>query len=299
MSGVTVTPYRYRSERRSDLLRLMRQVWGAYMSEEEWEWWFARNPAGPAIISLAELDGQLVGAAAMTWFEMWAHGGLVRVPVPGHVATHPEHRGRGIFSALELENERRATAEGSVFAVTFPNDASRAVFVGRLGWRQLRQPRVWVRPFPFGRAPDRVDRLVRFAEAETRAGRAEASIARTARYLNWRFVDTPRRYDLLGTESGHLVLGGTCVRGVRLPFVADLAGPPGPAKQLLRAALHLASGAAPLLALEPAREHLGTFLSLGFVPSPRRILFLGKALTGTAAVLPERWRFTMGDLDFL
>jgi hypothetical protein len=52
-----------------------------------------------------------------------------------------------------------------------------------------------------------------------------------------------------------------------------------------------------MLAL-PAPEHRNAYLSLGFVPIPWSLDFMGKALAGRLNTDPAAWRFTLGDTDF-
>ena len=48
----------------------------------------------------------------------------------------------------------------------------------------------------------------------------------------------------------------------------------------------------------PARGQEAAYLSCGFVPTPRTLHFMGKALAGHLETDPQAWRFTLGDTDF-
>ena len=39
-------------------------------------------------------------------------------------------------------------------------------------------------------------------------------------------------------------------------------------------------------------------LSLGFVPTPKSLHFIGKPLAGKLDLDPREWRLTLGDTDF-
>jgi GNAT superfamily N-acetyltransferase len=155
---VTVRTVAYDPSLRAGLRELYREVWGdEHLSEQEFEWWFERNPAGPPLVSLAQDGERLVGVAAMSLFRACVDGERLTVPIAVHLATHPGYRGRGVFSELERANEVEAAQRGLQLGLCFPNDASRPILVRRLGWSELPPCRVWARPVL--RRPQRRERL--------------------------------------------------------------------------------------------------------------------------------------------
>ena len=65
---------------------------------------------------------------------------------------------------------------------------------------------------------------------------------------------------------------------------------------LQRCVEELASGTDALIALVPSAQRRA-FLRAGFLPTHKRIRFVGKSLDGRA--LPDaNWHFTLGDFDF-
>jgi GNAT superfamily N-acetyltransferase len=328
----------YDPAERQQLFELMRSVGRSHIDDAEFDWWFERNPASRRLISVARADGRVVGMAAMSFFRMLLNGGEQVVAVPVHVATEAEYRRRGVFSALELRNEKEAAAAGSPVTITFPNTASHRVFVGDLGWRDLPGRRLWARPLrpssvvrylagrpsgggglrPFTPKPRRlngvtVEPLERFG-AETDAAWREAAGAtgnqfvRDAVFLNWRYVDSPRDYRRFaayrGSElAGFAVMGHTVKHGVSSGFLADLVTRPGREPErialLRRCVGELASGTDALIALPP-RGQGRSFLRAGFLPTHKRIRFIGKELNDATALDAEKaaWHFTLGDFDF-
>ena len=158
----------YRPERRAGFFELMHGVGRSHIDDAEFEWWFDRNPVGRRLISLGVDDGRVVGVAAMSFFRMLLDGEERAVAIPVHVATEAPYRRQGIFSELELNNEREAAADGSPITITFPNRASHRIFVERLGWVELPGRRVWARPL-------RAAGVVRYL-----AGRPPPAIATTS-----------------------------------------------------------------------------------------------------------------------
>src|SRR2546423_1262588 len=128
----------------------MHGVGRAHIDDAGVDWGFDRNPVGRRLVSLG-VDGERgVGVAAMSFFRMILDGAEREVAIPVHVATEAPYRRQGIFSELELNNEREAAADGSPVTITFPNFASHRIFVGRLGWIDLPGRRVWARPLRAG-----------------------------------------------------------------------------------------------------------------------------------------------------
>jgi hypothetical protein len=91
------------------------------------------------------------------------------------------------------------------------------------------------------------------------------------------------------------VLGHKRHRGRDVALVADLVGPVRP---LLRACLAGVRPGTRLVLAVPASGEEAAYLSCGFLPTPRTLHFLGKALAGKLDLDPRAWRFTLGDTDF-
>jgi GNAT superfamily N-acetyltransferase len=224
----------------------MALVWGTRPDEAELEWFYERNPVRPASVLLGEEDGRVVATVAMS-FQLLAIGGReLEIGMPLRVATDPAYRGRGIFAELERVNEERARELGLSLLLTVPNAASAPVFLEKLSWTKLPPLRVWARVRPPARRGTRVER---FGDP----------------YLDWRFADAPREYELYadGTVVGR--------RG-RVSYVAR--GRPSTAMLTLRGSLQD-----------------------GFVPTPKTFTLLGKSLDGRP--VPDSVDFEFGNLDFV
>src|SRR6476619_5623664 len=121
----------------------MVETYGESMSAAEFDWWFDRNPAGPRILNEArDDDGTPLGALAMSFARMSQGPAAFAV----HAVTTPAARGRGVFSTLELHNEREAAAEGATWALGFTNPRAGPILVGRLGGEDVTSLRIWARP---------------------------------------------------------------------------------------------------------------------------------------------------------
>ena len=331
---------RYSPERREELVALLARVGTTQLTDEEFAWWFDRNPAGEGIVSLAVDGSEVVGVAAMSFFRTALDGSVVRLAIPVNVATDPRYRGQGVFSTLEQENEAAAAEAGSQVTVTFPNGASHPIFIRHLGWADLPKLRLWARPlragavarYALGRPGERgglrerssasrvfagleVRPVERFGEEldelGRRAGAAYANhFVRDADYFNWRYLDSPREYRCFGAYrdgrlEGVAVVGYTFKHGVSAGFLADLVAAPADSaalRALLGRAVEEVGGGADALVLlpPPARVQRRALLRSGFLPTNKRLRFIGKALHADARLdaRADAWHFTLGDFDF-
>lgn len=110
-----------------------------------WWWKHGLNPFGTSPVLVAEANGGLVGLRAfMRW--TWAIGTRRYSAVRAvDTATHPNHRGQGIFKRLTLQLRDAMAAEGVAFVFNTPNAQSRPGYV-RMGWSVAGQPTLWMRP---------------------------------------------------------------------------------------------------------------------------------------------------------
>ena len=315
---------RYTPDHRPALVSLLERVETTQLTDEEFAWWFDRNPAGEGIVSLAVDADDVVGVAAMSFFRVLLDGIETRLAIPVNVATDARYRGQGVFSTLEQENEAAAADAGCPLTVTFPNANSYPIFVKRLGWSDLPRLRLWAKPlrasgvvrYVLGRtgeqggmrAPDPFPRGIRGLEVRPverfdagmdelgrRAARGYGShFVRDAEYFNWRYLDSPRDYRCFGAYRGDelagvAVVGHTFKHGVSAGFLADLvAAPEGTAEvaALLRRAVGEVKGGADALVLLPPSvpAQRRALLRAGFAPTNKKLRFIGKTLHDGARI---------------
>jgi GNAT superfamily N-acetyltransferase len=275
---------------REPLYALLERVWGERPEPEELEWWFDHHPTGPGLLTVETEGERAVGLASMSFLRTRATGHEQLAAMPLQVATDTDQRGKGIFSRLELANEATAAERGCAIGLTFPNDASRPIFLERLGWHELWHGHIWARP------PVPPVRRGRLAVRDLSEGRipghvqsANGQIA-DAGFLEWRYLRSPRAYRLVGAYAGSDLRGVLALRPSR-GNVAVVCHALGDVGQLLRST----GSARPTIALVP-RAQRSAFLAAGFVPTPKRIRVLGKRLL-PEGTLEGSWQFQLGDFD--
>jgi len=310
VSGFEIVPYE--PARRADFLALMREVYeGAGWSEQEFDWWFEQNPAGRFSVSLAEVDGRVVGAAAHSTAR-WVLGGRdADVAATHHVMTSPAARGKGVFSALEVRNDERSAEAGAAAAFGFSNDASTPIFVGRLGWERVCGLRLWARPkrpiraarrlrahaSPAGGVRGAVEEFgPRHEEIYRRAAPGWGShVVKSAEYLNWRYRASPRPYASFSTARGFAVVGWNVFKGISAGLVCELVG--GDGLRLLRRCVRAADADVVLAA--PNAGERGLYLAAGFLPTNAEIHLVGLPFQPGVSLPRGRdaYRFSLGDSD--
>lgn len=146
--GAELTVRPARPEDRPRLVELLTLCLGegsVPRTEEFWRWKHEANPFGPSPVLLAEVEGRIVGVRA---FLRWRwRSGEREVPAVRAVdtATHPDWRGRGVFSRLTRRLLEDVAADGTAFVFNTPNRASGAGY-RKLGWRPLGRAPVLMRP---------------------------------------------------------------------------------------------------------------------------------------------------------
>ena len=275
---------------REGVLDLLERVWGERPEREEIEWWFDRHPAGPGLLTVESEGERAVGLASMSFLRTLASGREQLAAMPLQVATDADQRGKGIFSRLELANEETAAERGCAIGLTFPNDASRPIFLERLGWHELWRGRIWARPpVPAMRRGPLALKDMSEGQTPEQVQSANGQIADAA-FLEWRYLSSPRAYRLVGGYAGSDLRGVLALRPSR-GRVAVICHALGDVAQLLRST----GSARPTIALVPP-EQRRAFLAAGFVPTPKRIRVLGKVLR-PEGTLEGRWQFQLGDFD--
>ena len=286
----------YEPAYRDDYLRLLEDAWGELaLSGPEFDWWFNDNPAG-SLRSVAHADGRVVGVAGHSLFRMKLGGEEQVASFSVHATTDVAARGQGIFEALESRHEEQAKERGVAVVLAFASKPTAPIFLGRLGWTEIARLRVWARPFPrIGSKPRAVGRIERFRHPGDAARAWPNHIIRNTQYLNWRYLESPRRYEVFAFGGSYAVLGHKEHRGTLLAYIADVVGDP---RALLRACLGAVDRDARALVAVPGRGQASTYAALGFLPTKTTLWFMGKALAGELDTTRRAWRFTLGDTDF-
>jgi hypothetical protein len=162
--------------------------------------------------------------------------------------------------------------------------------VGTLGWELLARPRIWARVRARRGASLRGDKIRGFEQRHEQLDLGgPAHLLKDARWLDWRYRESPRPYRLVERGSGYAVVGIGRHRGLVAGAICEHAGGVAPLRRGVRAV------SAPVVFALPTRRAL--YAAAGFVPTPWRLNFVGRSLDPDVA-LPRDWRLVLGDTDF-
>lgn len=302
-------------------------------TREFFRWKHFDNPFGTSLMLVAELDGVIIGLRAFLRWEFVAGGGEVRGVRAVDTATHPDHRGRGVFSALTREALTRVRGQADLVFNT-PNQRSLPGYL-KMGWRvvgpvpihvrvvhplrlafrlrSLRRVQPAARTPAFVAAPpasevlagaSAIDSLLQEVGA---AARDRLTTARDLRYLRWRYGEAPGLdYRALTREVGGDVTGLVVFRvrprgALVEATISELVVRPGDrrtASHLLRSVRAAANVDHLTARFEPSLEP--GIATLGFVRAPGGVTLVTNPLK--AGLIPDptdlrSWGLSLGDLE--
>jgi hypothetical protein len=289
----------------------------------EWDWAFARNPAGQRIW-VAECEGVIAAQCAALPFRVWLDGREASFTQGVDSMVHPEHRKGlrrpGLYVETAYPFFRQFGGWGAdLLHYGWPVEPAWRIGRTFLGYEIVRtqvvhalEPGAGPRELPRG-----IERLERFGpEVEALYRRCSrgwgASVIRDARYLNWRFFERPRSdYRAFAARAGDGgLLGYAVYRRADRPFpggglILDWLVPEDEREvgELLREAVLAQArldGARAVLAVFPEwtgwnktfqdwgfRLHPSSYLLIGIIQDPRYDTWW----------LRENWWVQLAELD--
>lgn len=222
----------------------------------EWEYLFARNPAGRRIFVAAH-EGSVVAQYAALPITVWMAGKERTFAQIVDSMVHPDHRrglkrpGLFVQTALPFFDAYGGKDKDWVH-YGWPVENAWRIGKAFLKYEVVRTQTVLARePDPDATHPPEVERLRRFDDQarwlyDRCAGDWGASAIRDDNFLNWRFVENPfHDYQLFGVRDGEGVLRGYAVyrfcdwKLPRMGVIVDWLVPPGEPEvgELLRRAI--------------------------------------------------------------
>lgn len=121
--------------------QVSRSEWMKY-----WTWLYRQNPAGEALIQVAEDNGKIICHHAIIPVRLKIGSEQVLGSWGVDAMTHPQYRRRGIWEEVIKEIWARAAAKGIDITPGFPNRYSLPGLTGKLQWFKISTTTIALRP---------------------------------------------------------------------------------------------------------------------------------------------------------
>ncbi len=208
-------PYEYRGYRPGDeehILRLFELCYGRAMPAAFWHWRWGLRPQSREMLLLAWCGDVLVGHSAVTPLTLSVEGREYAVVQTHTVMTHPEHRGRGLFTELKRRATQVMAERGAAMELAWPNHNSHRTFARDFSWRDIHEvpifrkalddgvavPRPGLPVVALGGFDERFDRLWEAARY-----RFPVLFKRDREHLSWRYgAQAPQGYRIFAAAEG-------------------------------------------------------------------------------------------------
>ena len=104
--------------------------------DEYWKWKFKASPFGKSVLSVAELENEIVAVDNLWPWEFNIRGGVFKAYQPCDSVVHPKARGENLFKKMRLHGLEVVREENPSFLFNFPNNQSIHANLS-LGWSGL------------------------------------------------------------------------------------------------------------------------------------------------------------------
>lgn len=249
------SPYRIQFSEKAESVKRIASIFsrnGNPKCEKNLSWQYLKNPAGGHITAFAvTADGKDAAVYSVFFAPFLQNGQHILAAQSLDTLTDKDHRGQGLFTLLADAVYHRCEEKNIQFVYGFPNSQSGPGFFGKLGWKDLGAPPFIFRVFNMGYLINRLSRgifkaallipfprmhlsnrinidreifsilpLERFDTTydqlwQNSNSRNRITIDRTSEYMNWRYIDCPRKdYKIISVSKGG-VLEAVCVSTIR------------------------------------------------------------------------------------
>ena len=196
-------------------------VFGRKINLGLWKWRYLKNPYGRAIIRVMFDEEQMVGHYAVIPVPLCVKGKVYRAAFSMTTMTHPDYRGKGIFTSLASDVYDLCSKDGISLVFGFPNKNSYHGFVNKLGWQGFGPVEGWetnevsnTRIHDSGLVIEMVENLDKEYDKLWDIIRKGFIVAvpRDRKYMEWRYIKKPgNEYAVFAIKDSREVIYGIIV----------------------------------------------------------------------------------------
>ncbi len=142
----------YRAGDEEQLLALFNKVLGngSPKTVDQFQWQFWNHPRGGGWLSVAEMDGKIIGLLAIMRQHLNYSGREIAGGQGVDLAVSPEHRRKGLFIRMR-EHSRKCTDDLEVAVVSFPNRKAYLALINYPGWFKVAHLKSFIYEFGWKR----------------------------------------------------------------------------------------------------------------------------------------------------
>ena len=230
---------------------------GEIIVEKYLDWEYKSNPVGEATLFVAENENQIVSQYVVIPQKYISGNEIYNGSLSVNTITHPDHRGKGLFTKLAELNYAECKRNAIDFTLGFPNKNSVTGFTGKLKFKLLGnmpllfsiiRPLNAIRGFILYKKNHGKDLDIEIPLNETHVSKFDLdkdlnkynsflreiekrnllSTKRSPEFIKWRYLDIPlRKYHLYKVEEDGkivsvIILRAKNIKGVGCGIVVDL-----------------------------------------------------------------------------
>jgi predicted N-acetyltransferase YhbS len=146
---------------RDAIVQLLKESFSGYWtstqsiySHEFWNWLYRDNPGGGSITFVAEAEGRIIAHYPSVLENLKVNDNIYLAGMVLHLTTHLDYRRKGIFKNLGKSALEELTRGNIPFSLAFPNDKSLPGFINKLGFSQIANLPLLIKPI-------RIKRIIR------------------------------------------------------------------------------------------------------------------------------------------
>lgn len=283
----------------------------SHISSEYVKWWYFDNPSKSFSFWHFLSGNEVVGVATTNNFYIHTSAGKKLAAMPQKVVTSAKMRGKGVFGKLYRQTEKDNLENGADFFLTFTNEASTPIFLGKFGYLKGICPDViFALPRVSSFFNSKNYESVTFDAIKDAQKPQENSFVKDPDYFRWRYSPESKEDVTIlkvkgrkGATSGFIFLKKIYKKRIPLYVLLDLLIlEESETGRLIEAAVSFASRkfSMGLLALdrEDLSEHWQRFAHRR-IKNRFNFLVKGQSEEETKALAETKFNFSFSELDFI
>lgn len=200
-----------------EILKVLKASLGESSSKktkEVWRFKHIDNPFGKSLVLLAVEKGEIIGVRAFMRWKWQQEKKVFSAYRAVDTATHPNHRGKGVFKKLTLRALEICKERGDHFVFNTPNSQSRPGYI-KMGWDEVDKIKISLRPVnPLNWKSSKLpttyphdlsgisESSFLLEQNERKKAKQKLFTPKNLEYLKWRYVDNPiQNYRILATSN--------------------------------------------------------------------------------------------------